>query len=172
MQALCDKLLYFLKGIKNYLIFNEKCVRMLGENEEVKGVVMHAYIKGAELPSALSLAYLGDAVYSLYIREMLIRRGCEKSGALNELSLAYVTAERQARVMRRIEPLLLEDEREVFRRAMNSKHLNRPKHASIADYRYATGFEAVLGMLHWIGDTERLNELLAHIDDDGEEKEV
>ena len=133
---------------------------------------MHDYIKGAELPSAVSLAYLGDAVYSLYIRRMLIARGCEKAGMLNELSLAYVTAERQARVMRRIEPLLLEDEREVCRRAMNSKHLNRPKHASAADYRYATGFEAVLGMLHWIGDEERMNELLAHIDDADDEKEV
>ena len=133
---------------------------------------MHDYIKGASLPSVASLAYLGDAVYSLYIRRMLIEAGCEKAGALNERSLLYVTAERQAAVMRRIEPLLLEDEREVLRRAMNSKHLNRPKHTSIADYRYATGFEAVLGMLYWIDDTERLNELLSHIDDGDDEKEV
>jgi ribonuclease-3 family protein len=133
---------------------------------------MHDYIKGAELPSALSLAYLGDAVYSLHIRRMLIERGYEKSVTLNEYSLAYVTAEQQARVMRHIEPLLLDDEREVFHRAMNSKHLNRPKHTSIADYRYATGFEAVLGMLYWIDDKERMNELLAHIDDADEEKEV
>ena len=137
-----------------------------------KGACMHDYIKGADLPSALSLAYLGDAVYSLYIRRMLIERGCEKTGQLNEQSLAYVTAERQAMVMRRIEPLLLADESEVFHRAMNSKHLNRPKHTSISDYRYATGFEAVLGMLHWIKDDERMNELLAHIDDVDEEKEV
>ncbi len=133
---------------------------------------MHDYIKGADLPSALSLAYLGDAFYSLYIRKILIEKGCEKSGELNAQSLRYVTAERQACVMRHIEPLLLEDEREVFRRAMNSKHLNRPKHTSIADYRYATGFEAVLGMLYWIQDTDRMNELLAHIDDANEEKEV
>ena len=133
---------------------------------------MHDYIKGTELPSSASLAYLGDAVYSLHIRRRLIAEGCEKAGTLNERSLLYVTAERQARVMRRIEPLLLEDEREVLRRAMNSKHLNRPKHTSISDYRYATGFEAVLGMLYWIEDTERLNELLSHIDDGDEEKEV
>lgn len=137
-----------------------------------KGACMHDYIKGAALPSAVSLAYLGDAVYSLHIRRMLIARGCEKAGELNAQALLYVTAERQARVMRKIEPLLLSDEREVFRRAMNSKHLNRPKHTSIADYRYATGFEAVLGMLFWIEDTERLNELLSHIDDGDDEKEV
>ena len=133
---------------------------------------MHDYIKGAQLPSVISLAYLGDAVYSLYIRKMLIEKGYEKAGMLNEQALLYVTAERQASVMRRLEPLLLLDESEVFHRAMNSKHLNRPKHASIADYRYATGFEAVLGMLYWINDEERLNELLSHINDGDEEKEV
>jgi ribonuclease-3 family protein len=61
---------------------------------------------------------------------------------------------------RRIEHLLLDDEREVFKRASNSTHLNKPKRAGGADYRAATGFEAVIGMLHWIGDEERLNMLL------------
>ena len=61
---------------------------------------------------------------------------------------------------RKIEHLLLEDEREVFKRAANSTHLNKPKHASVTDYRYATGFEAVIGMLVWIKDEERLEELL------------
>ena len=63
-------------------------------------------------------------------------------------------------MMRKIEPLLLEDERDVYRRAANSGHLNRPKHASAADYRAATGFEAVIGMLEWVGDEERLDMLL------------
>ena len=121
---------------------------------------MHEKIIGASLPSVAALAYLGDAAYSLFVRRMLIERGCERSGELNRLSLEYVTAERQASLMRRIEPMLVEDERDVFRRAANSTHLNRPRHASIADYRYATGFEAVLGMLVWIGDHERLDEIL------------
>ena len=121
---------------------------------------MHEKIIGASLPSVAALAYLGDAAYSLFVRRMLIERGYEKSGELNRLSLEYVTAERQADLMRRIEPMLLDDERDVFRRAANSTHLNRPRHASIADYRYATGFEAVLGMLVWIGDHERMDEIL------------
>ena len=62
--------------------------------------------------------------------------------------------------MRRIEPLLLEDERGVYKRAANSGHLNRPRHSSAADYRAATGFEAVIGMLYWIGDEQRLIYLL------------
>ena len=107
-----------------------------------------------------ALAYLGDARHALYVRRMLVEKGICKSGELNEASLSYVTAEAQARMMRKIEPLLFEDERDVYRRAANSGHLNRPKHASAADYRAATGFEAVIGMLEWVGDEERLDMLL------------
>ncbi|MBO7196997.1 MAG: ribonuclease III [Clostridia bacterium] len=128
---------------------------------------MHDILIGASLPTAAALAYLGDARHSLYVRRMLVKRGICKSGELNEASLRYVTAEAQAAMMRRIEPLLLDDERDVYRRAANSGHLNRPRHASAADYRAATGFEAVIGMLEWIGDTERLELLLneAHKED-------
>ena len=134
---------------------------------------MHEKITGGELPSVLALAFIGDARHSLYVRDMLVRRGISKSGELNEQSLRYVTAEAQARMMRRIEPMLLEDERDVYKRAANSGHLNRPKHARAADYRAATGFEAVIGMLHTIGDSERLDELLsaAHTEDVNTEQE-
>lgn len=121
---------------------------------------MHEKTLGSELPAPLALAYLGDAGHSLYVRKMLIKRGLCKSGDLNSTALSYVTAEAQARLFERIEPLLLEDERDVFRRAFNSGHLNRPKHSSSKDYRTATGFEAVVGMLIWIGDEERLELLL------------
>lgn len=121
---------------------------------------MHEKTIGAALPSVAALSYLGDARHSLYVREMLVGRGISKAGELNKKSLEYVTAEAQAEMYRKIEPYLVDDERDVFRRAANSTHLNRPKHASITDYRYATGFEAVIGMLHFIGDDSRLKELL------------
>ena len=121
---------------------------------------MHDSVIGASLPTTAALAYLGDARHGLYVRRMLVARGICKSGELNEASLKYVTAEAQAAMMRRIEPLLLDDERDLYKRAANSGHLNRPRHASAADYRAATGFEAVIGMLEWIGDQERLNMLL------------
>ena len=121
---------------------------------------MHEKINGARLPSVAALSYLGDACHTLYVREMLVGRGISKSGELNKLALGYVTAEAQTKAYLKIEPMLLEDERDVFRRASNSTHLNRPKHASIYEYRTATGFEAVLGMLYTIGDGERLRELL------------
>ena len=91
---------------------------------------------------------------------MLVAKGLTKAKDLNRETLKYVTAEAQAEMYRKIEHLLLDDEMEVFRRAANSTHLNRPKHASVTDYRYATGFEAVIGLLAWIKDDERLEELL------------
>jgi ribonuclease-3 family protein len=122
---------------------------------------MHEKVLGAALPSPMALAYLGDARHSLYIRRMLVARGISKSGELNERSLDFVTAKSQAAAMRKIENLLIEDEMEVYKRASNSGHLNKPKNASAADYRAATGFEAVIGMLTWIGDEERVEQLLA-----------
>ena len=121
---------------------------------------MHDRIIGADLPSVQSLSFLGDAVHSLYVRRMLVDNGHCKSGDLNIWAQKYVTAEAQAKMSRRIKPMLLPDELEVFRRASNSTHLNKPKHAKAADYRAATGFEAVLGMLEWIGDRDRLFEIL------------
>ena len=127
---------------------------------------MHDKILGTELPGVLALAYLGDARHALYVRRMLVGRGISKSGDLNAESLRYVTAESQARMFARIKDMLLEDEADVFRRAFNSGHLNKPKKQSASDYRTATGIEAVIGMLEWIGDTERLEMLLdeAHRD--------
>ena len=121
---------------------------------------MHEPIIGASLPTTAALAYLGDARHALFVRRMLVERGICKSGELNEAALSYVTAEKQAQMMRKIEHLLLEDELDVYKRASNSGHLNRPKRASAADYRAATGFEAVIGMLEWIHDEERLEMLL------------
>ncbi len=121
---------------------------------------MHDKTLGSELPTVAALAYLGDSRHALYVRRMLVARGICKSGELNEAALKYVTAEAQAKMLRAVEDELLEDELSVCKRASNSGHLNRPKHASAADYRAATGFEAVIGMLEWIGDTERLLYLL------------
>ena len=121
---------------------------------------MHEKIIGASLPAVMALSYLGDARHSLYVRRRLVARGLVKSGELNELSLRYVTCEAQAEMFREIENLLLEDELETYKRAANSSHLNRPKRACAADYRVATGFDAVIGLLEWLGDEERLSMLL------------
>ena len=120
------------------------------------------------LPSVAALSYIGDAIHSLYVRKMLVARGLTKSADLNREALRYVTAEAQAKMYEKIKDELLPEEADVFRRASNSTHLNRPKHATGRDYRYATGFEAVLGMLDFQKNGARLEYLLrkSHEEDD------
>ena len=113
-----------------------------------------------ELPAVMALSYLGDAVYSLYVRERLVEMGISHVGELNRLSLGYVTAPKQAELSKKMLPLLTEEEAGVFRRAFNHKGLSRPAHASYGEYRAATGFEAVLGYLYITGEHDRLNYLL------------
>ena len=79
-----------------------------------------------DLPAVMALSYLGDAVYSLYIRRRLVAQGISHAGELNRLSLLYVTAPRQAEMAKRLLPLLSEDETGVYRRAFNHKGLSRP----------------------------------------------
>ncbi len=134
---------------------------------------MQEGIVGANLPSGAALAYLGDAWYSLYVRRLLIGQGIEKPGELNERALSFVTAKKQAARVRRLLPLLTEAESGVFRRAANASHPHRPKGATAADYRYATGFEALIGMLFYLKDEERLLYLMeeAHKEDEENDSE-
>ena len=125
-----------------------------------------------DLPAAMALSYLGDAVYSLYVRERLVARGISHAGDLNRLSLLYVTAPKQAEKAKMLLPLLTEEETDIYRRAFNHKGLSRPAHASYGEYRAATGFEAVLGALHYRKERERLLFLLNTIhENDFTEKE-
>ena len=128
---------------------------------------MDTKITGASLPTVAALSYLGDAVHALYVRRMLVERGLTKSGDLNREALKYVTAEAQAKMYERISDELSEEERDVFRRASNSTHLNKPKHASGKEYRFATGYEAIIGMHEWLGNKDRIKFLLdkSHLED-------
>ncbi len=113
-----------------------------------------------DLPAVMALSYLGDAVYSLYIRRHLVQMGVSHAGELNRLSLAFVTAPKQAALAKQLLPLLSEAEAGVYRRAFNHRGLSHPAHATVGEYRAATGFEAVLGALSYTGEDERLNYLL------------
>ena len=112
------------------------------------------------LPSVMALSFLGDSRHSLYVRKKLVEQGISKSKELNEESLKYVTCEKQALMYEKISTVLTEEEASVFKRAFNSGHLNKPKRASGKEYRTATGFEAVIGLLEWQGNGERLEYLL------------
>ncbi|MBR3991575.1 MAG: ribonuclease III [Clostridia bacterium] len=103
-----------------------------------------------------SLAYLGDAVYEVMVRERLVRRGV-KSPSVQ--SLEYVTAGSQSDAVERILPHLTDEEADLFRRGRNDHHSAVPKHAAPAQYRRATGLEALFGFLYLAGEIARLREL-------------
>ncbi|MGM9681269.1 MAG: Mini-ribonuclease 3 [Eubacteriales bacterium] len=111
-----------------------------------------------QIPSA-DLAYLGDSVMELLVREHLIRQGHSGAGKLNALARSYVTAICQAQAADRILPCLDETEEGVFRRARNHGKPSPPPSASIAEYRKATALEALFAYLYLIGNRERMREL-------------
>ena len=111
--------------------------------------------------STASLAYLGDCVLELCVRQYLVRQGFSSSASLNKRALEYVRATAQAEAMKRILPVLTEEEEAAFRRGRNMGHTNTPKSATVAEYRAATGMETLFGWLHLAGRAERIAELFA-----------
>ncbi len=106
------------------------------------------------------LAFIGDAVYSLFIREKLVETTDYKTGELNKMLSKVVCATEQAKRYKEIEPILTCEEIEIFKRARNAKKTSRAKNASVSDYNTSTGFEAVIGYLYITGDLDRLNFIL------------
>jgi ribonuclease-3 family protein len=117
-----------------------------------------------------ALAYLGDAVIELMVRERLVGMGYSSSKALNARALDFVRASAQAQAMERLLPHLTEEEEGAFRRGRNIGHTNTPKRATVAEYRNATGMEALFGYLHMKGEQARIKELfdLAYKDSENE----
>jgi ribonuclease-3 family protein len=109
--------------------------------------------------STEALAYLGDSVLEIRVREKLVRDGISGSGNLNRASLSYVKASEQAAAMHRILPLLTEEEEQIFKRGRNMSGGNVPKSATMSQYRAATGMEVLFGYLHLLGRYERIDEL-------------
>jgi len=110
--------------------------------------------------SANALAFVGDAVFALFVRERLIAISPGSAHRLHNLSTRYVKASAQAKIAQSLMADLQEDEADVYRRGRNAKTVTMPKNAEMRDYRQATGFEALLGFLHLTGRTERLREIL------------
>lgn len=110
--------------------------------------------------STQALAYLGDCVMELYVREYLVtERGLSTSGHLNSAALEFVRAPRQAEAMERILPELSDEEAAVFRRGRNIGHTHTPKSATVAEYRNATGMEVLFGWLYVTHREDRAEQL-------------
>lgn len=118
--------------------------------------------------SALDLAFVGDGVYGLLVREMLARDGSRPVGELHRMAVAYVNATAQAAAYDRIAPLLTEQEQAVYRRGRNGG-AHPPKNANPGDYAKATGLEALFGYLYLNGAQERVRELFEAITANKEE---
>ncbi|MBQ8182628.1 MAG: ribonuclease III [Clostridia bacterium] len=110
----------------------------------------------ARMYSPLTLAFLGDAVYSLLVRNMLAKTANKPTGKLHKESIIYVNAAFQARMIKELLPHLSENETYIFKRGRNAHSAHSPKNQSDADYRYATGLETLYGYLYLCGETQRL----------------
>ena len=113
--------------------------------------------------SPLTLAYIGDCVFELYVRTLLIADGNAPVEKLHKRAIGYVNARAQAEFARRIMDKLTEEEAAVYKRGRNAKSMP-PKNAEMSDYKAATGLEAALGYLYIKGNTARLAELLGYIE--------
>lgn len=114
----------------------------------------------ALLMNPVVLAFIGDAVYSLFVREKVALETDFKSGKLNEITSKIVQATAQAKTSDALMPYFTEEEVEIFRRARNAKKPSHSKNAKISDYNKSTGFEAVIGFLYVTGNYDRLNFIL------------
>ena len=106
----------------------------------------------------LVLAYVGDAAFHLFVRTRLLSYTQSQVHILDKFSAKIVSAVWQARAYQAIEPMLTEEEKEIFRRGRNA-HSRIPRASTVREYHISTGFEAVLGMLYLRGETERLREI-------------
>ena len=110
----------------------------------------------------LVLAYIGDNVYEYYIRKYLINKGIADVNSLQSESIKYVSAKAQKEIIDKLinDNVLNEEELSVFKRARNHKGNRHPKNCDVVTYKYATGFEAVIGYLELSGNKNRIEEIM------------
>ena len=116
--------------------------------------------KEVNMMSPLTWAYIGDCVYELYIRTQLVNTTNLKPHKLHIESIKYVKAKAQADLLKKIENILSDSEKDIVRRARNAENHHLPKNADPADYMYSTAFEGLIGYLYLTKQDERLQEIL------------
>ena len=116
----------------------------------------------------LTWAYIGDAVYELYIRENLIENTNLKPHKLHIEAVKKVKAGAQSDILQKIEEKLNDEEKDIVRRTRNTKNHHLPKNSNIKEYMYATAFEGLIGYLYLTGKQERLKEILSYCIEKGE----
>jgi len=117
-------------------------------------------ISDIQMLNPLVLAYIGDSVYDTFVRTLLVSGGYGQVAKLHKMSIEFVKAKAQADTLLKITGFLTPEEQDVVRRGRNTKSSTIPKNADISDYRYATGFEALIGFLYLTGQIDRLMEVI------------
>lgn len=113
--------------------------------------------------SPLALAFVGDGVYSLLIREYLVTQKRHPVNKLHKMAVAYVSAKGQFKALQLILPMLSEEEVTLVKRGKNTSKASVAKHASVEEYRASTGFECLIGYLRLTGQNDRINYLVNYI---------
>lgn len=120
--------------------------------------------------SPLTLAYIGDAIYDLIIRTLIVKQGNSRPEKMHKRASALVKASAQAEMIERLLPMLTEEEHAIYKRGRNAKSYTMAKNATMLDYRKATGFEALMGYLYLKEDMSRLIDLVKAGLDKGEQE--
>jgi ribonuclease-3 family protein len=130
--------------------------------ESLKKIAGHFPLTEEEIKtySPLSFAYIGDAVFDLIVRTMITTRGNTKPNKYHREVIGYVNAAAQAKFVKKIKPLLTEDEQKILKRGKNAKSPTTAKNQTYQDYRMATGFEALVGYLYLTGQMDRIMTLM------------
>ena len=117
------------------------------------------------LINVISLAYIGDAVYEVYVRDYLIKSGIAKVEELQKESVKYVSAKNQCKILSFLidNNLLNENELDIVKRGRNYKRASHPKNTDIITYKMSSGFEAMIGYLYLNNDKDRLDEIMNYI---------
>ena len=110
--------------------------------------------------SPLTLAYIGDSIYDLIIKSLVVNEGNKQVQKMHQETSSYVHASAQSQMMRKIQEYLTEEEHAVYKRGRNAKSVSPAKNQSITDYRRATGFEALIGYLYLKKEWKRMLELV------------
>ena len=131
----------------------EKGLEFLKETFDLHSQDMKTY-------SPLTLAYIGDAIYELVVRTVLVERGNTQVKKLHQRASRLVKASAQSAMIEILKPHLTEEEMSVFKRGRNAKAATMAKNATMSDYRRATGFEALMGYLYLTEQWERMLELM------------
>ncbi|GGG06892.1 Mini-ribonuclease 3 [Paenibacillus abyssi] len=134
---------------------------------EEAGLWFHAPAKDPQQLNPVVLAYIGDAVFELLVRQYLVSQPNHKLHHLHRQATSWVSARAQCALLQRWQPLLTEEEADIVRRGRNAKSGAPPKNADIQQYRQATALECLVGYLYYQGRSDRLRELLAIAFEDG-----